>query len=283
MFYELYFWLLPRRRGRAAHRVVAGHALPEPDHLLQAQERLELVLDLLARQVRVARRVQQRLLGRDQRPARARGPLLKTTYSLTSAGSFRGLWRPLACTACTLQHAGAEVGARSAGPAAQHPCRRPGVQDWIQTRQWARGQEQERHAAHPSPSTWMDPPSRCSALSNTSRPAICSAARPAALSRDQSGTCAASRTMKLLSTPARRHSFITPHRISLWQNSHALRHTDGGIQHVHCLPLPSAATLHTHLITGKNTIRQYTCALTPGQGAPAARCPWPSSARRRTS
>ncbi len=95
MFYELYFWLLPRRRGRAAHRVVAGHALPEPDHLLQAQERLELVLDLLARQVRVARRVQQRLLGRDQRPARAPGPLLENTYSFTSAGRSEVCGGPL--------------------------------------------------------------------------------------------------------------------------------------------------------------------------------------------
>ena len=43
--------------------------------------------------------------------------------------------------------------------------------------------------AHPSPSTWMEPPSRCSGLSNTCRPAFCSAMRPAALSLSQLGTC----------------------------------------------------------------------------------------------
>ena len=53
----------------SAHRIIAGHALPQPDDLLQAQELLQIVLDLLAGEVRVARRVQQRLLRRDQRPA----------------------------------------------------------------------------------------------------------------------------------------------------------------------------------------------------------------------
>ena len=48
----------------------------QPDDLVQAQHLAQLGLDLLARQVRVARRVQQRLLGRDQRPApRAPTPL----------------------------------------------------------------------------------------------------------------------------------------------------------------------------------------------------------------
>ena len=53
----------------SAHCVIAGHALVQPDDLLQAQHLAELVLDLLAGEVRVARRVQQRLLRRDQRPA----------------------------------------------------------------------------------------------------------------------------------------------------------------------------------------------------------------------
>ena len=58
----------------AAHRIIAGHALVQPDDLCQAQHLAKLVLDLLAGEVRVARRVQQRLLRRDQRPAIAQSP-----------------------------------------------------------------------------------------------------------------------------------------------------------------------------------------------------------------